>query len=266
MQRRAARGHRTALHRRPFLDRSRTTAKPTGTTWSPAPASRAASTAQATRRPRVLKAADYQPAPEQPDDDYPLRSPPAAPSTTSTPEPRPAGSPQLDDAAPDVWVEVSPQRRRRARARPRATWSTRHGRGAIRARGTDRPRSAPACVRPLPLRRLGRHLFHPTHYPDGPPTSSPHGLGSRCPNSRLQARRGPIAQGGRCRRHHVAGTHRRRPGTEGDNGAAHSRWRHRTRHVGHGPSPMNLTYYLVLPPKSRDRPRRRLPRGRRCPP
>ena len=55
----------------------------------------------------LLRAADYQPPTEAPDDDYPLQLTTGAASTTSTPGPRPAGRPSSSGPPPDAWAELS---------------------------------------------------------------------------------------------------------------------------------------------------------------
>ena len=113
-------------------------------------------------------------------------STPAAPSSTGTPAPRPAGSPILERLAPEAWVEVHPADADRARRRAPAT-----GCGSRRARGEverhpgagHADRAGRRGVHPVPL---GRALRQPAHRRRVRPDQ---------PGAELQAVRGARQQG-----------------------------------------------------------------------
>jgi anaerobic selenocysteine-containing dehydrogenase len=56
-----------------------------------------------------LRAADYKPAPEAPDDDHPLLLTTGRTVYHFHTRTKTGRSPQLQQAAPDVWVEVNPE-------------------------------------------------------------------------------------------------------------------------------------------------------------
>ena len=136
-----------------------------------------------------LHAVDYEPRPELPDSEHPLLLTTGRTVYQFHTRTKTGRAPQLNDAAPDVWVEISP-RTPTPRGSARATsWTCASPRGTVRAR-------ARVCgIRP-------GVVFVPFHYgywdrgasgPDGTARAAneltPHELGPRLEAAALQGRR-----------------------------------------------------------------------------
>ncbi len=121
VHRRGARRYRAPLHRRSCSTPTRTTARPYGHDLATGARRPASSTGRSSPHGRAfLHAADYQPSPEVPDDDYPLLSDHRA---HRLPVPHPDQDRPGPGAAtrrrPDVWVELARRTTPRVRDRRR---------------------------------------------------------------------------------------------------------------------------------------------------
>ena len=169
-ERGGARRHRTAPHRRrTFPTHTPASARPRGATCSPAEPSPSRSAGHSRRPAAFLKGADYSPPHEESTDDYPWAAPQGAPSTSSTPAPRPAApAPGTRQRRTPGWrcPPATPGRP----ARPRATGSAQ---GAIEV-GRGSTGSCPGPCSPFPLR-----TWTSTASPRTPGTAPPPGSPTR---------------------------------------------------------------------------------------
>ena len=123
----------------------------------------------------VIKAADYRPPHEMPDEEHPLQLITGRTVYHFHTRTRTARAPELQAAAPEVWVEVSVARRRQPRAprgRPGARCAP--GEGEVTRAGAGQRHTARGGLPALPLRLLGHGRGLATGRVTGArPTSSP---------------------------------------------------------------------------------------------
>ena len=244
VHRRGAGRHRAALRRRPLQHRPRLLRD-----VRPGPRDGRARSARRSTAPRSRTVArsctppTTSRSPEAADDEYPLLLTTGRTLYHFHTRTKTGRVPQLQAAAPDVWVEVSPRRCRRAR----------HRRGRLVA--VESPRGevqAPARVSDIRRRRRSSSRST-TATGTATTTTGPRAANELTRTAGTRSRSSPCSRSQPCASASCE--------TAADPGA-----RTEDHRVGAGPRriDMQLAHYLGAPPPLRDRPRRRVPQVARA--
>ena len=227
----------------------------------------------------IFKTAEYSPPHEEPDEDYPFRYTTGRTAYHFHTRTKTARSRQLQDAAPDAWVELSAEDAQRLGISEGDLVRVTSRRGETRSPGTGGRHPAGHRLRSLPLRLLGRRRIAPGPS-DGCERTDHHGVGPGLEAAGVQERGGrgwkgsragtgprscpdhdgvPAGRGDRCLPRAAATRLKRRNGCDGSGPAPFPRSDQQSR--GRGPA-MNLNDLPGAAAQVGADPRRFLPAGR----